>query len=136
MNDRRRRDRRKKEGTIVISPRRHKERRATDRRDSERVTIDAWLEEQHDDEVSHRQAGDLSLGGIRIERGFSHPVGTRVQLRFALPGETEPLEVTAEVVAVLPHENRHQTSMKFVDLGEDERRRIRDFVNAAAGDDE
>lgn len=131
MNDRRQRDRRKKEGTIVIAPRREKERRAAERRDGDRVAVDVWLEEEHEDEVSYRQAGDLSPGGIRLERGFSHPIGTVVKLRFALPGDDTPLEVEAEVVAVKPDENRLQSSMKFVDISEETRRRIRDFVAQA-----
>lgn len=131
MSDRRSRDRRHREGTIVISPRREKERREKDRRDSDRVPIDIWLEESHEDEVSHRQTGDLSLGGIRLERGFSHPIGTVVTLRFALPGDATPLEAKAEVVAILPEEKQHQSSLKFLDLDEDTRRRIRDFVTSA-----
>jgi c-di-GMP-binding flagellar brake protein YcgR len=132
-NDRRRKQRRTTETTIVKTPRRKTERRNTERRVDERIGLDLWIEQQAGPEMSYRHVGDLSAGGVRLDHGFSYPVGSRVKLRFALPGDPRQIEVAADVVAVSPEESRHHTSLRFVDLKGEDHIRITRFIEGGKG---
>lgn len=128
--DRRRRDRRNYEASVVKAPQRRNERREGDRRLDDRVNIDLWLEHAHGDETSYRHVGDLSAGGVRLDQGFSYPVGTRVRLRFNLPNDPDVIEVSAEVMSITPEQDRHNTSLRFLDLKGEDHIRISSFIDA------
>ncbi|HSI05472.1 MAG: PilZ domain-containing protein [Myxococcota bacterium] len=131
--DRRSSDRRTSESSIVKTPRRRTERRNAERRLDERITLDLWIEQEAGPEVSYRHVGDLSAGGVRLDHGFSYPVGSRVKLRFALPDDPKQIEVAADVVAVSPEESRHHTSLRFVDLAGEDHIRITKFIDKGRG---
>lgn len=131
--DRRSSDRRNSESSIVKTPRRKTERRNAERRLDERISLDLWIEQEAGPEVSYRHVGDLSAGGVRLDHGFSYPVGSRVKLRFALPGDARQIEVAADVVAVSPEESRHYTSLRFVDLAGEDHVRITKFIEKGRG---
>ena len=40
---------------------------------------------------------DISSGGIFVATGLTYEVGTRVNIKFTLPGSTQPLAVEAQV---------------------------------------
>lgn len=126
--DRRSEDRRTSESSIVKTPRRKEERRAGERRLDERANLDLWIEQEAGQEVSYRHVGDLSAGGVRLDHGFSYPVGSRVKLRFNLPDDPKQIEVSADVVAVSPEESRHYTSLRFIDLNGEDHIRITNFI--------
>lgn len=69
------RDRRQQESEVAD------DRRQRERRGAERVPLEIWVEEVHGPETLYRQTGNLSLGGVQLERGFPKPIGTRVRLR-------------------------------------------------------
>jgi hypothetical protein len=100
------------------------ERRQRDRRAAPRVPVEIWVEEQHGMETLFRQAGDLSKGGVLLEKGFPKPVGTRVKLRFQLPGGGTPVEVLGEVVTAVVNDAEMSTRIKFLDLAPADAARI------------
>lgn len=104
-----------------------------DRRAFSRVDLDLWIEQEHGEETVFRLAGNLSAGGIYLEHGFTHPVGTRVKLRFSLDPNDAPVEVAAEVVAA-PQSDDTPTaaSLAFVHLEGSVRERILRFLNERA----
>jgi uncharacterized protein (TIGR02266 family) len=66
---------------------------------------------------------DLSATGAFIDSLNAVPAGTRLSLKFALP--TGPVTVEAEVVHAMPH---FGMGVRFLDLSEDQRRRIEELV--------
>src|SRR5215471_17646306 len=71
-----------------------------DRRTSARLPIEMWVEELTDGSQVFRRAGNLSRGGLHLDHTIPIPVGTRVRLRFTLPGDNDPILVTAEIVSI------------------------------------
>jgi uncharacterized protein (TIGR02266 family) len=65
--------------------------------------IDPRYERQLEVEVSYEgkkqtsQTRNISLGGLYLDSLTALPIGTTVQLRFALPTQPEPVEVTGDV---------------------------------------
>ena len=133
MGDDRRGDDRRQEnlGSPPIGERRREDRRSgMDRRSFPRVDLDLWIEQERGDETVFRLAGNLSAGGIFLEHGFTHAVGTRVKLRFFLGDDEDAVEVDAEVVAaVQTAETPNAASLSFVNLEGGVRERILTFLN-------
>src|SRR5262245_3260834 len=104
-----------------------------ERRQGNRVPVQIWVEEATDRELYFQRSANLSAGGIFLENTIPHPVGTRVTLRFALPGDNQRLEVRAEVVGALAGEEEMGMGLKFLDLGEAEVERIRQYIARTRG---
>lgn len=71
-----------------------------DRRTSARLPIEMWVEELAEGSQVFRRAGNLSSGGMHLDHTIPIPLGTRVRLRFTLPGDNVPLMVNAEIVSI------------------------------------
>ncbi|MCC7073292.1 MAG: PilZ domain-containing protein [Deltaproteobacteria bacterium] len=97
MTDRRRSDRRSRAQPIARD-RRATDRRSRDRRTASRIPLDLWVEEEKGNELYFRRTGNVSLGGIYFEQTIPHALGTRVKLRFSLPGSTDVMEAAGEIV--------------------------------------
>lgn len=101
--DRRRSDRRarasgEKPRAPVPTDRRSTDRRNHDRRHAARVPLDLWVEEEKGNELYFRRTGNVSLGGIYFEQTIPHALGTKVKLRFSLPGSPDVIEAAGEIV--------------------------------------
>lgn len=105
----------------------------SERRQGPRVPVQIWVEEATDRELYFQRSANLSAGGIYLENTIPHPIGTRVTLRFTLPGEQERFEVRAEVVGAIAGEEELGMGLKFVELGDAEAERIRKYVARSAG---
>jgi len=108
------------------------ERREQERRRGTRVPISIWVEETKGEDLYYQQTGNLSLGGIYFERTIPHPVGTRVKLRFELPGKEGVVETTGEVVNVPDNPADLGAGIKFVDLDAVEERLIQEYIDEHA----
>jgi uncharacterized protein (TIGR02266 family) len=86
-----------------------------DRRSSARLPIEMWVEEVTDGSQVFRRAGNLSRGGMHLDHTIPIPLGTRVRLRFTLPGDSSPVLVTAEIVSIATN-NVLGMGVKFIDL--------------------
>lgn len=56
------------------------------------------------------QTRNISLGGLYLESATPLPIGTTVQLRFQLPTQPEPVEVSGDVRWVVKKEGAGETS--------------------------
>jgi uncharacterized protein (TIGR02266 family) len=86
-----------------------------------------WVEEAHEQAVYFQHSANLSAGGIFLDRTVPHPIGTRVQLQFTLPGDSTPLRVQAEIVNM--SEGELGMGMRFVDPPADLAARIGRFID-------
>jgi len=104
-----------------------------ERRQGTRVPVQIWVEEKTDRELYFQRSANLSRGGIYLENTIPHPVGTRVTLRFTLPGDDEKLEVKAEVAAAIAGEEEFGMGLKFVDLGDAVAERLQKYIARTGG---
>jgi uncharacterized protein (TIGR02266 family) len=89
-----------------------------ERRSSQRIPIEMWVEEITDEGVVHRRAGNLSAGGLYLDKTIPIPVGTTVELRFRLPGEdhsADTMTVTGVIVSIDPSKELGM-GVKFVQI--------------------
>jgi uncharacterized protein (TIGR02266 family) len=103
---------------------------SSERRRGERVPVQIWVEEATAGGLYFQRSANLSSGGIYLENTIPHPVGTRVTLRFSLPGDGERFEVHAEVVGAIAGEEELGMGLKFVDLDGRAAERIRQYVTS------
>lgn len=106
------------------------ERRGAERRRSQRVPVEMWVEELAQDERVFRRAGNLSEGGLHLDKTIPIPLGTHVTLRFTLPGDAAALEVEGEIVAIDPDEELGM-GVKFTNLSADGQRRVKHYLDRA-----
>jgi uncharacterized protein (TIGR02266 family) len=104
-----------------------------ERRQGSRVPVQIWVEEKSERELYFQRSANLSLGGIYLENTIPHPVGTRVTLRFTLPGDEQKLEVRAEVAAAIAGEEEFGMGLKFIDLGDGVADRIKQYIARTSG---
>ncbi len=69
-----------------------------ERRQEKRIPVEMWVEERLGSETYFQRSANLSLGGIYLDHTIPHPPGTVVQLKFTLPGDSEPISVMGEIV--------------------------------------
>ena len=105
----------------------------TERRHGARVPVQIWVEEKTDRELYFQRSANLSTGGIYLENTIPHPVGTRVTLRFQLPGDDDKIEVKAEVAAAIAGEEEFGMGLKFVDLADGVVERIGKYIARTGG---
>lgn len=104
---------------------------AAERRSGARVPVEMWVEDVTNGDLVFRRAGNLSRGGLYLDQTIPMPVGSKVQLRFTLPGDASPVLVTGEIVSI----NAKATlgmGVKFVELDAEIQRRI-DVYLAGSG---
>lgn len=105
-------------------------RAGAERRRSHRVPVEMWVEELAEDERVFRRAGNLSEGGLHLDKTIPIPVGSAVHLRFTLPGDTQAVEVKGVVVAIDAQEELGM-GVKFVELPESARSLIKHYLDRA-----
>jgi len=107
------------------------DRRSGERRTSVRAPIDLWMEESKGNELYFRRSGNLSAGGVYFEQSIPHPLGTRVNLKFTLPGEDYVIETSAEIVNTPEELDGLGMGVRFLELRDADRERIEGFVTAS-----
>lgn len=71
---------------------------ALERRRAERTDLVVRVDYQTVDEFFSEFARNINEGGLFVESETPHPLGTRVELQFQLPGSDEPVQVSGSVV--------------------------------------
>jgi uncharacterized protein (TIGR02266 family) len=99
----------------------------SDRRRSDRIPIEMWVEQSRDKELYFQRSANLSAGGLFLENTIPHPVGTRIKLQFTLPGDTGPLELEGEIVSAAS-QSELGMGVKFVDVDAAVQQRIDAFI--------
>jgi uncharacterized protein (TIGR02266 family) len=99
----------------------------SDRRRETRVPVEMWVEEEADNAVYFQRSANLSSGGLYLENTVPHPVGTKVQLRFTLPGDQTVITTGAEIVKT-EASSVLGMHLKFEGLSADASERIQRFI--------
>lgn len=131
MTDRRRTDRRNR-ALNVSQDRRGADRRSHDRRTAGRIPLDLWVEEEKGNELYFRRTGNVSLGGIYFEQTIPHALGTRVKLRFSLPGTTSVMEAAGEIVNTPQVKDGLGMGLRFTDVSPEVLRALGKFLEENA----
>jgi len=107
-----------------------------DRRASPRIPVEMWVEESTDRELYFQRGANISAGGIFLERTIPHSKGTVVNLQFTLPDESTPIKVKGEIVNVGDDPTELGMGVKFIDLDDNARQRIQQFIERVSEQDE
>lgn len=101
----------------------------SDRRDSMRVPIQLLVRDTGLGGSFEPYAGNLGIGGVYFEAAHP-PVGTRLELRFLVPGAREEIRVSGEVLRVSQEGSRFGAHVKFVDIELDDELAIARYLQA------
>lgn len=110
------------------------EKEREERRSSERVAVEMWVEESRNRETYFQRCKNLSVGGLFLDRTIPHPVGTIVSLRFSLPSDDTVIETKGEIVNA-PEGTGLGMGIKFLGLTTEARAKIEAFVSREFGGD-
>jgi hypothetical protein len=97
----------------------------TERRSYTRKELRLDVDVEADGQTTERRTLNLSMVGLFVEAGRSHPVGTRVVLSLRLPDGPEPLEVLSEVAHSIAGSGM---GFKFLEFRGDARERLLAFL--------
>jgi uncharacterized protein (TIGR02266 family) len=103
-----------------------------ERRSSPRIPVEMWVEESTDRELYFQRGANISAGGIFLERTIPHSKGTIVNLQFTLPEDSVPIRVKGEIVNVGDATGELGMGVKFLDLKDEDLRRIEEFIERAS----
>ena len=106
-----------------------------DRRVGARIQVDMWVEGTTvEGDCYFQRSGNLSVGGIYLDRAVPHMPGTRIMLKFQLPGDKEDIKVLGEILA---HHDADGLGMgvRFLDITDAQRRRIEEFIDKSVKND-
>src|ERR1700757_1220394 len=87
----------------------------SDRRDSRRVPIRLMVRDAALGGSFDEREGNLSLGGVYFTKGHP-PYGTRVEVRFLLPGRGEEVRAVGEILRVSREGKAFGAHVRFQDL--------------------
>jgi len=75
-------------------------------------------------------ARDISSGGIRVLVNEFVSVFTRLVVEVAIPSTPKPVKVISKVAWIQkrPHGEQYEVGMQFLDMAEEDRRNITEFV--------
>jgi hypothetical protein len=90
-----------------------------------------WVEELLEGSQVFRRAGNLSVGGMYLDQTIPIPLGTRVRLRFTLPGDSVPILVMGEIVSISATDALGM-GVKFVSVDPEAQGRIDGYVNRSS----
>jgi hypothetical protein len=86
-----------------------------ERRDSERVPIHLLVRDAALGGSFEPYEGNLALGGVYFD-AFHPPAGSKLEVRFLVPGAREEVRATGEVLRVSREGPRFGAHVKFVDI--------------------
>jgi len=108
-------------------------------RENERFPLQIQVDYALDEDADVLYSADISERGIFLETVCPYPVGTKLALRFNLPGSTRLICVVAEVARVVretDHSDRWTVpgmGMAFMAIEPEDMQYIRSFILRATG---
>ena len=99
-----------------------------DRRRAVRVSLVIPIEVSDGRGFSLHSCSDLSIGGVYFDRAIPHPVGSRVELSFNLPGDDRIVRCGGEVVNV-PDNHQFGMGVRFVGLSAADEELLYQFIS-------
>jgi type IV pilus assembly protein PilZ len=111
-----------------------------DRRQFERVLVDLEVDYRCEDTFLFAYITDISAMGIFVQTRSPEPPGTRLNLRFTVPGQgpTSSFELEGEVIWINPYRPGDRENLnpgmgiRFVDLTPQDRERLTELVKTFA----
>jgi type IV pilus assembly protein PilZ len=109
-----------------------------DRRQFERVLVDLEVDYRCEDTFLFAYITDVSATGIFVQTRGPEPIGTRLNLRFMVPGQAKPFELEGEVIWVNPYRPGDRENLnpgmgvRFMDLTQADRERLAELVKTFA----
>lgn len=98
---------------------------SADKRRQERVPIELWIEAERDGELYFQRASNLSVGGAFFAQTIPLPLGTKVDLKFEIPGDPVEIRCKGEIVTA----KDLGMGVHFVDLKSGDRARIEMLIS-------
>lgn len=95
-----------------------------DKRKETRIPVDLWIEAARDGELYYQRAGNLSVGGAFFVQTIPLPLGTRVALKFTLPGDSHEIVCDGDIVSA----KELGMGVQFVGLVPGDRARIEKLI--------
>ncbi len=86
-----------------------------ERRESDRVPIELLVRDATLGGSFEPYTGNLALGGVWFD-AFHPPVGSRVEIRFLVPGGREEIRALGEVLRISREGPRFGAHVKFVEI--------------------
>ncbi len=99
-----------------------------DKRRETRVAVELWIEASREGELYYQRASNLSVGGAFFAQTIPLPLGTKVSLTFALPGDDREIACAGEIVTA----KEFGMGVHFIDLSAADRQRLEATVEALA----
>jgi uncharacterized protein (TIGR02266 family) len=99
----------------------------SERRQSLRVPVEMWVEEVAADHRVFRRAGNLSTGGLHLDKTIPIAIGTHINLSFTLPNDPDPVTVEGDVVSIDANEELGM-GVKFRSLSPEAAARIGQYL--------
>jgi hypothetical protein len=100
---------------------------AADKRKQERIPVELWIEAERDGELYFQRASNLSIGGAFFAQTIPLPLGTKVSLKFELPGEAVEIRCNGEIVTA----KDLGMGVSFLDMKDGDRARIQALIAKA-----
>ena len=98
---------------------------AADKRKQERVPVELWIEAEREGELYYQRTQNISVGGVFFAQTIPLPVGTRVSLKFDIPGDPVEVRCKGEIVTA----KDLGMGVSFVDLKSGDRARIEMLIS-------
>lgn len=98
-----------------------------ERRRDRRVPVDIWIEAEEGDDLYLQHAANLSVGGAYFAQTVPTAVGTKVKLRFELPGGGPQINCTGAIVSAAG--KGLGMGVHFLDLADADRARIEALID-------
>jgi len=99
-----------------------------EKRREQRVPVDLWIEAELEGELYYQRASNLSVGGAFFAQTIPLPLGTRVSLKFTLPGDAHEIACAGEIVTA----KELGMGVQFLELPDADRARIEKLVTKLA----
>jgi type IV pilus assembly protein PilZ len=96
-----------------------------DKRKEQRIPVDLWIEAEREGELYYQRAGNLSVGGAFFVQTIPLPVGTRVTLKFTLPGDTHEIVCDGDIVSA----KELGMGVQFVNMQDADRTRLEKIID-------
>ena len=93
-----------------------------------RVPVDLWIEATLGEEVYFQRASNLSVGGAYFTQTIPLPLGTRVGLKFTLPGDSHEIACQGEIVTA----KELGMGVHFLELNAADRGRVEALIASLA----
>jgi uncharacterized protein (TIGR02266 family) len=109
-----------------------------ERRQWQRVLVDLEVDYGNQENYLFAYITDISATGIFVRTNTPEAPGTRLNVRFTPDGKSAPLELEGEVIWINPFRPGHSDNLhpgmgiRFIDLADDDRHRLADFIKTFA----